>query len=72
MPPTGDLASNPGMLPDWESNQQPFGPQSKLNPLSHTRQGKQAFLRTSLPSVNHSRSTFGDEQNLLELRYTTL
>ena len=23
--PTGDLASNPGMCPDWESNQQPFG-----------------------------------------------
>ena len=24
-PPTGDLAHNPGMSPDWESNQQPFG-----------------------------------------------
>ena len=24
-PPTGDLASNPGMCPDWESNQPPFG-----------------------------------------------
>ena len=22
--PTGDLARNPGMRPDWESNQQPF------------------------------------------------
>ena len=21
MPPTGDLACNPGMCPDWESNQ---------------------------------------------------
>ena len=21
----GDLACNPGMCPDWESNQQPFG-----------------------------------------------
>ena len=27
-PPTGDLAHNPGMCPDWESNQQPFGLQS--------------------------------------------
>ena len=26
-PPTGDLACNPGMCPDWESNQQPFGSQ---------------------------------------------
>ena len=23
--PTGDLACNPGMCPDWESKQQPFG-----------------------------------------------
>ena len=24
-PPTGDLACNPGMCPDWESNQRPLG-----------------------------------------------
>ena len=24
-PPTGDLAGNPGICPDWESNQRPFG-----------------------------------------------
>ena len=24
-PPTGDLAHNPGMCPDWESNWQLFG-----------------------------------------------
>ena len=24
VPPTGDLARNPGMCPDWESNLQPF------------------------------------------------
>ena len=28
MPPTGDLARNPGMCPDWESNQRPFGSQA--------------------------------------------
>ena len=39
LPPTGDLALNPGMCPDWESNQWPFcsqaGTQSTepLNPL---------------------------------------
>ena len=27
-PPTGDLVHNPGMCPDWESNQQPFGSQA--------------------------------------------
>ena len=26
--PTGDLAKNPGMCPDWELNQQPFGLQA--------------------------------------------
>ena len=26
-PPTGDLAHNPGMCPDWEWNQRPFGSQ---------------------------------------------
>ena len=26
--PTGDLAHNPGMCPDWELNQQPFGLQA--------------------------------------------
>ena len=27
-PPTGDPAHNPGMCPDWELNQQPFGSQA--------------------------------------------
>ena len=27
-PPTGDLAGNPGMCPDWKSNCQPFGLQA--------------------------------------------
>ena len=27
-PPTGDLARNPGMCPDWELNWQPFGSQA--------------------------------------------
>ena len=28
MPPVGNLACNPGMCPDWESNQQPFSSQA--------------------------------------------
>ena len=32
--PTGDLACNPGMCTDWELNQQPFGFQPELSPLS--------------------------------------
>ena len=28
LPPTGDMAHNPGMCPDWESNQRLFGSQA--------------------------------------------
>ena len=28
VPPTGDLAHNPGMCRDWESNWRPFGSQA--------------------------------------------
>ena len=38
-PPTGDQACNPGMRPDWKSNQRPFGRRPALNPLSHTSEG---------------------------------
>ena len=44
-PPTGDLAPNPGMCPNWESNQQPFGLQPVLNPLSYTSQGVLIFRK---------------------------
>ena len=39
MVPTGDLAFNPSMCPDWESKVRPFGSQPMLNPLSYTSQG---------------------------------
>ena len=29
VPPTGDLAGNPGICSDWESNQRPFGSQAR-------------------------------------------
>ena len=41
--PTGDLARNPGMCPDWESNQRPYGLQA-LSPLSHTSQGYSIYF----------------------------
>ena len=42
--PTGDLACNPGMCPDWDSNGRPFGLQPVLSPLSYTSQGSFTFL----------------------------
>ena len=43
MTPTGDLACNPGICPDWESNQQPFGSQPALNPLNYASRGYIAY-----------------------------
>ena len=33
LPPTGDLAHNPGMCPDWESNWQLFGLQASTQSI---------------------------------------
>ena len=38
-PPTRNLACNPGMYSDWESNQQPFNFCTIPIPLRHTSQG---------------------------------
>ena len=38
-PPTGDLACNPGMCPDWKSNRWTLVHRLALYPLSHTSQG---------------------------------
>ena len=46
-PPTGDLACNLGMYPDWELNWRPFKLVARLalNPLSHTNQGSEGVLK---------------------------
>ena len=36
--PTAELARNPGMCPDWESNLQPFDSHLVFNPLSYPSQ----------------------------------
>ena len=43
-PPTGDLAHNPGMCPDWESNGGPLVRRLVLNPLSHASQGPESLV----------------------------
>ena len=42
-PPTRDLTHNPGLGPDWESNQWPFGSQAGA-PLHHSSQRKSAIF----------------------------
>ena len=39
MPPTRDLARNPGMCPDWELNQQYFGSQASAHPTEPCQPG---------------------------------
>ena len=38
--PTGDLACNPGMCPDWESNQRPFGSQASTQSTEPHQPGR--------------------------------
>ena len=38
-PAPGNLARNPGMCPDWESNQQPFGLQAGAQSIKPHQQG---------------------------------
>ena len=48
MPPTGDLAHNPGMCPDWESNQWPFGSQASAQSTEPHQPGQDRDI------LNHS------------------
>ena len=41
--PTGDLAQNPDMCPDWESNQQPFGSQAHTQSTEPHQPGPERF-----------------------------
>ena len=44
MPPTGDLARNAGMCPDWESNRWPFGSQAGAHSTVFSSQGREHSL----------------------------
>ena len=57
-PPTGDLAHNPGMCPDWELNRWPLVYRPVLNPLSYTSQGYRCHFSNSISSLHVSISHF--------------
>ena len=42
-PPAGDLAHNPGMCPDWESNQRPLSFQAGTQSTKPHQPGLQVF-----------------------------
>ena len=41
VPPTGDPAHNPGMRPDWELNQRPFGSQASTQSTEPHQPGQE-------------------------------
>ena len=45
--PTEDLAHNPGMCPDWESNQRPFGLQAGIQSTEPHQPGE-VFIKDIL------------------------
>ena len=45
-PPARDLACNPGMWPDWESNRQPFGSQGGTQSTEPPQPGRRLFNNT--------------------------
>ena len=53
VPPVGDLASNPGMCPDWESNQQRFGSQAHIK-FTELHQAGPIYASYSLYLFPHS------------------
>ena len=42
--PTGDLACNPGICPDWESNWQPFGSQARTQSTEPPQPGSKLHV----------------------------
>ena len=55
-PPTGHLACNPGICPDWESNQRPFGAQAHTQSTEPHQPGLEFSFFKFLPE--DGRKTF--------------
>ena len=51
MPPTGDLAHNPGMCPDWESNLRPFGSHASTQSTEPQQPGQIKFFKSKPVSI---------------------
>ena len=63
-PPTGDLACNPGMYPDWELNWQPLGLQSSAQSTEPQQSGTCIILlNSSNDPTRKNLLWFLDEEN---------
>ena len=52
VPPHGDLARNPGVYPDWESNQQHFGLKAGTQSTEPHQPGLKSYILISPPRVS--------------------
>ena len=50
-PPTGGLACNPGMCPDWESNQGPFGLQASAQSTGLHQPGQYFYKNKTTENI---------------------
>ena len=69
--PPGDLACNPGMCPDWELNQQPFGLQDSTQSTEPHQSGQNAFLISSEKVLIYFKGILG-EWGILIYVYTQI
>ena len=52
VPPTRDLARNPGVCPDWESNWPPFGLQAGTQSTEPHQPGQKKYILNSFTEVS--------------------
>ena len=74
-PPTRDLAHNPGMCPDWESNLGPFGSQASAQPTELQQPGLYTFSINNLKAKFRKKCTIASKRilrNKLNKRRTKL
>ena len=66
MPPTGDLAHNPGMCPDRKSNQGPFGLQDSVRSTESHQSGPNLYFLVPSPfsSIHPNPFPSGNHQNV--------
>ena len=65
MAPAGDPARNPGLCPDWESNQRPFSSQvSTQSTEPHQPGRKNTYLKTLFTSDLSNRCTLSNTRKI--------
>ena len=55
VPPTGDLACNPGMCPDWELSQRLFGSQASAQSTEPHQPGLNIIIYILIDCLAHGR-----------------